>query len=98
VTYKLVTFKKDYADEFDVFGITIMTTNQLSNFLAEAKEYKGYPVEMCFGTNECLDFQSFDDLFDSLEFSSMSAEMVDTLEALFDGNTFGWFPHDITEY
>ena len=96
--YMLVTFKKDYADEFDVHGMAIMTSNDLSNYLAEAKEFKGFPVEMYFGINECLDFYDFIDLEASLQYVEIDKATVDTLNKLWGSDTFGWFPEDITQY
>ena len=95
--YKLVTFKKDYADEFNVHGIVIMTLNDLSNYLAIAKQAK-YPIEMGFGTNECLDFHDFSDLEASLQWRDISSETADQLNDLFGGDSFGWFPEDIAKY
>lgn len=87
----LVKFQKDYADEFDVYGICIMSPKEWVDYLKEARN-DSYPNEKYFGTNECIDFHDYQDVM-----NSFTVELLSDKEALFMrtilGDEFGWFPH-----
>jgi len=87
---KLIKFEKDYADEFDVVGYRVMTNTELKQYLLAA-EKASYPKEMYFGTNEAVEFHSFDDFVNSLEIVDMSAEAAQVISDKV-GDDFGWFP------
>jgi len=90
MSYKLVKFEKDYADEFDVFGMRLMSNKELVEYLLTA-EKATYPKEMYFGTNEYIDFHNFEALTDSLTVEHLSDEAAQVIQDKI-GDDFGWFP------
>lgn len=59
----LVTFRADYADEFDVYGFKLTTEIQWNHDLENARKYfeKHGSWEAYFGTNEAIEVDSFED-------------------------------------
>jgi len=90
MSYKLVKFQKDYADEFDVFGMRLMSNEEYKEYLLSAKNVS-YPKEMYFGTNEFVDFFNFEDLKNSLTVEHLSDEAAQVIQDKI-GDDFGWFP------
>jgi hypothetical protein len=90
MSHKLVKFQKGYADEFDVYGMRLMTGKELAEYLLAAKNAT-YPKEMYFGTNEYVKFQNFEDVKGTLEINYISSDAAQVIQDTI-GDNFGWFP------
>ncbi len=90
----LVKFQKDYADEFDVYGITAMTSYELLDYIKEVNgiDNNNYPVEYGFGTNESLIYESSKDIFEALTVIEITVEQYEFLNAA-GLIQFGHFPY-----
>jgi len=91
MSFKLVKFQADYADEFDVYGMRLMTSKEYAEFLDEAKK-DTYPKELYFGTNEQIVFNDFGDVERSLTVEDLSPTGEQVIRAAI-GDEFGWFPY-----
>ena len=94
--YILVTLEKDYADEFTVFGFKIFTKRQ---WKSELKKFESitYPCEFYFGTNEMLEFDSFEDVQREFLVQDISKDEYEVFKKYFaseyDGEiSFGFIP------
>lgn len=100
--YKLVKFKKDYADEFNVCGISLYTEEDLDKTLTYLKDNfdKLNDKEYYFGTNECLEFSNYDEITQSIVISDISEETYKELKNILSDD-FGTFSlrclHEYTE-
>ena len=54
----LVTFKSNWADEFDVEGFKIFEKEEWEDLVEEMHTEVEFPHECHFGTNEWIDFES----------------------------------------
>lgn len=85
----LIKFNKDWADEFDVYGLAIMTECEWQTFVA------GLPdLTYTFGTNEGWEEPGdFDE--DDFEASPITeAAEINLQNLIFNGrNRYGNFPH-----
>ena len=92
--YFLVRYSVDYADEFDVEGMKIFTEAEYNSFLdnqsyAKDLEEKGERevgewgmIELYFGTNEFLSFDSVDEVIKALEVQEITEQEFNTLKSL----------------
>ncbi len=99
--YYLLTFKANYADEFDVEGMRILTEREYKNLQQVIKESKeiekhkildesdfGYNYSICFGTNYDLDFRDIDDMVRKIKTKEITAEQYNAFKAV-DMSSFG---------
>jgi hypothetical protein len=84
----LVKFQADYADEFDVYGFTVMTENQYIQFRNDLEKVE-WPSENYFGTNEAIVFQSLKDYENAIEVIEIDEKEYQVLEKLFGGGYMG---------
>lgn len=93
----LLTFKKDWADEFDCEGFAFISEEQWEYKKKEAEECE-FPREVYFGTNECFKFKSAKNFINSFKLKSIFDEDVNKLKKLFDmnqhENLFGICPYE----
>jgi len=64
--YYLMKFACDYSDEFNVYGVHLMTEDEWTQLQADLETVK-YPTEVGFGTNEELYFNSSKDIISSIK-------------------------------
>lgn len=57
----VVAFNRNYADEFNVDSLTVISEDEFEKFKILCKNYLS-PIEIFFGTNESLDFSNGVDL------------------------------------
>ena len=94
----LLKFKMDCSDEFDVYGFTIIS-NQTWEKYQEMFKCIDYPIEIGFGTNEILIFESIDDITESTTVIELSIPEERMLKKLFSHShedfdvEFGWLPY-----
>ena len=91
MSYLLIKFEKNYADEFDVYGTRIMTNTEWADYLNEAMK-DTYPKEIYFGSNEQIEFDNYQDVVNSLTVELLSGEQAQTIQDKL-GDEYGWFPH-----
>lgn len=78
--YLLVKLSCNYADEFDIDSIEVWTKEEYDKAVAEINEYlsEGNSINVCFGSNEDVDFSG--DITDYLEVEKISKKDYDVLE------------------
>jgi hypothetical protein len=104
--YVLVTEVRDYADEFDTHGFVCMTKEDYLKIrkksdaaLVKALEANGGDVERYFGTNECHNYTSVEDYWESMTLKFLDETEGKAMDDVFDGY-FGQinFPFDYEDY
>lgn len=86
--YHVVRFNSNYADEFDVEGIRIF--DDWKEYQETMKKDVSYPHEFYFGTNEQLEFESYEDLMQSMQATRITQDQALVI-ANFVGD-IGYFP------
>ena len=78
--YLLVKLSCNYADEFDMESIEVWTKEEYDKAVAKINEYlsEGNSINVCFGTNEDVDFS--DDITEYLEVEKISKKDYDVLD------------------
>lgn len=76
---KLVTFDKDWADEFSPYGFAIMNEATFLRF----KETYSKPQSWFFGSNEGYEAEDGDILFDGCTVKDITQDEADTIVRLF---------------
>ncbi len=89
----LIKFKANYADEFDVYGFEVMTLKEWSGFKEAVKQVfeSRDEVEIYFGTNEAIEFTSYDNVMSSFKVTEIDNYEARTFQKHFQGD-FGWIP------
>lgn len=83
----LVILDKDWADEFNVKGFSVMTEEELKQGKVKfEKALKGGPVTVGFGTNEELEFENMQDLERNITVRKITPQEHSTLKKLFGGD------------
>lgn len=88
----LISIDRDWADEFNVEGFIVMTDSEWEDHKQLAQklfEEKG-SVELYFGTNEFLDYSSYDEYVGAFEVTELSTEQLDVLKSLFTIKGYSW--------
>ncbi len=75
---KLVKFNADYADEFDVYGFSIMSEEQFALFDKSLSRLQ-LPYQFYFGTNEFVLFNTESELRDAFSTVDISDEQAQFL-------------------
>ena len=97
--YVLVKYYDQWADEFDIHGFFVTTEKEWNKILDDLDKKTSYPQERYFGTNEFVEFASFEDFYNRLTVKSISEDEFITLGRLFaigqttkeGGFTYGTF-------
>ena len=95
----LVKMQKDYADEFDVYGFTVLSDKKWKQ-MQEVFKCIEFPSEYYFGTNEMLTFESVDEIMQCLKIVDLSLEAEKVLRKLFSPTysendpEFGFLPFE----
>ena len=93
--YFLVKFEDNYADEFDVYGFRIMNEKELMKFTNDIRKLKKFPLEIYFGTNEALIFESQKDCMAGFKMLPITKDEMSSLKKLFPNAEkwgYGFFP------
>ena len=86
----LVIMNADYSDEFDVKGFSIMSQQQFDKMIEGAKkeiENEG-SLEVCFGTNESLLWESADSFKSDFKTKEVTDVDYNNLENVIPGFSF----------
>ena len=92
MSHKLIKFSGNWADEFDLYGFSVMTNagwNEVLNILKNADQSIEIE-EVYFGTNEAMNWNCAADFLQDLEVTSISEEEAKVLEKLFGHYDFGY--------
>jgi len=89
VKYYFVKLEKDWADEFDVKSLSVISEKDWKQFQEDINKYDGYPIECYFGTNEALLFESEQDIMHSLSPVEVSESEAELLKKVMKGKSFG---------
>lgn len=94
---KLVKYDSNWADEMDIDGFRLFTDEQWEEYQKDFKklfkEDRGYTYYV--GTNEDIEYNSFDEFMSDLKVSEITDEEATVLKKLFDNLTtygYGFFP------
>jgi hypothetical protein len=72
-TFYLVTFSKDWADEFDVCGISVCDSVRLEHERAIVRDNADYVFsQIGFGSNEAFCEVTLEELFEAYTFTEIS--------------------------
>lgn len=89
----IVRTEYNWADEMDFPGWEIMSERDLEDAKKKVKKYfdnGGAPFEICVGTNEEIEFESYDDVFgwgfEVEEISASDAEVINRVFGRRGGN------------
>ena len=88
--YIVAKYSADYADEFDCEGFGVFSKKQWDKLCKDTEkvfESKG-SIEVGFGTNEYLEFESYDDWFNTFDIYEVEEAEANLLIKLF-GEAWG---------
>jgi hypothetical protein len=93
----IITFKCDYADEFDVWGFRRITKEDWQKCLetSKAKFDRDGKLEYGFGTNEVIEWTSYSEFLDSFVILSATPEEESAISRIFRFEKTGIFPDSI---
>lgn len=90
--YRLLQFRDNYADEFDVEGFWACREKECDEYFNAAKEAFERPQEMYFGTNEYIEYSSLAEFESSFTISEITKSQYDFLRnTLAPNGYFGVF-------
>jgi hypothetical protein len=78
--FKVVKFKTDYADEFDVEGVRIFTNKQWKEWQEGMKADLEFPYEWYFGSNEVIEFNSWVDFISKFEVDDINLAQAEVIQ------------------
>lgn len=90
--YVLIKECRNYADEFDTYGFTIISMNEWDQIKLETKalfDTKKNGIEVYFGTNEAHEYYDYADWLGSLQVKELTEQEADTIIAAFGGSDWG---------
>lgn len=100
----LVTFDDNYADEFNIYGFKVMYERDFLKMMDRTRDIieGNSSTEYYFGTNEYVQYSSFEEYENALTIKEITQDEADTLLKLFGepGRVLVNFGHfiDPTEY
>lgn len=86
--YKIVKFAANYADEFDIDGIRIFEEKDWDEYVENM--HIEWPDEWYFGTNEFIEFQSFEDFMSKFTINTVSGKRAQYFNEMV--GSIGFFP------
>ena len=86
--YLLVRLNSSWADEFDVEALWVTTSEEFKTWLEELDTCVVNNVEIYFGTNESITFDSKEEIINSLIVTEITSTFYNQFIALI-GETFG---------
>ncbi len=82
-TFHLIKYNDNWADEMDLDGFRLMERKEYKEFVKGIRAIKEFPLEIYFGTNQEVTFESVEDIMKSLKFETVTEDEFALLEALF---------------
>jgi hypothetical protein len=80
--YLLIKYDDNWADEFNISGFFVTTSVEWEKYINEVSQ-ASYPQNVYFGTNEFVEFQTFEDFYNRLTIKPISEEEFIILSNLF---------------
>ena len=93
-TYHLITFSRDWADEFQADGFRVVTGDELEDFNRMFKEHGDLDVDFYFGTNEGW-YDTVSEVKEYFEVKEITEAQYDFIKQTF-GQSYGIF-YDVVE-
>lgn len=90
--YILVKYSDNYADEFNIEGFWVGTPNEWED-IKDVMKKQNFPVEIYFGTNECMEYSNYQNWERQFTISKITDE-----EYKFLVKTFNINPKYFTSY
>lgn len=97
--FKLIRVSTNWADEMNIEGFTVVASDVWETWISNAGAHS-YPKTWYIGTNEEIEFTSFEELEECLTVTDLSATDAAVLLTVFDGSehvSFGHFPDMVFE-
>lgn len=90
---KFIKFEGNWADEMDISGFAIFMDKTWDQYLDIWKN-ASYPQEYCVGTNESIEFDSFNDFCRHFDVQEIEEAEAATIRKFFemDDDCYGFFP------
>jgi len=88
----LITLNRDWADEFNVEGLVVMSASEWEAHQQLAKKHfeENGNAEIYFGTNEFLEYSSYDEYVGEFKVTELTPEQFDVLKTLFTVKGYSW--------
>lgn len=88
----LITLDRDWADEFNVEGFVVLPASEWEDHKRLAKEHfeKNGSVELYFGTNEFLEYSSYEEYVGEFEVTELTSDQFEVLKNLFTIKGYSW--------
>lgn len=94
--YYLLDYTGDWADEMTIYGLMLLTEEEYQTWRAklEDEEAGHFPFTYGVGTNEEIEYDSFEDMFSNITVKEVTKEQYDVLKATIFQNQedYGMFP------
>ena len=90
MSYVLVKLNANWADEFDINSLAVMTTSEFDRYLEDLNKYFIPNVGLYFGTNEWVEFEDVSEITSGLESTPISYEFYLEFKRVI-GKEFGMF-------
>jgi hypothetical protein len=88
----LITLNRDWADEFNVEGMVVLSASEWEAHKKLAQDYfeeKG-SAEVYFGTNEFLEYSSYNEYIKEFKITELNKKQFDVLKELFTIKGYSW--------
>lgn len=88
----LITLNRDWADEFSVEGMVVLTASEWEAHKEVARKHfeKNGNAEIYFGTNEFLEFSSHEEYVKEFKVTELTSVQYDVLKTLFTVKGYSW--------
>lgn len=85
---KLILYEDNYADEFDVYGMSIVTEEFWNWYIETARRLfeQGKGIEYSFGTNEFVEYNSLSDFMSCFTVKNIPEEHAEIVKMYFGEN------------
>ena len=88
----VMVLRHDWADEFTVEALQIATLEEINSFKNRLNKFKGKNlegIEVYYGTNEFITFDSVEEMYNSITIHEVPCEFADTLEKIIGYKSLG---------
>lgn len=93
---KLVKYDSNWADEMDIDGFDVFTDSKWEKYLKSFKDHfdKGDEYSYGIGTNEEIEYSSYDEFVRDFKVTEITDEEAATIEKHFGKHGYGFFPYE----
>jgi len=92
--YVAVKFESDWSDEFDVYGMKVITKGEYGIYLSNiAKQFTDNgSFEWGFGSNQSFTWETLQEFMTTLKIVELTEKQANTLREVLGGSTYGNIP------